>query len=458
MANPEHVKIVEQGAEAIRKWWEEHPDGQLDLEGANLSEINLHEADLHEANLRAANLDGTDLRQASLESTDLRGASLREAKLERTILHCAQLDDTTEIPNKWRVVWQIVADKDDLLEGQSAKIKWIRNRQRLLLYFVDGARGRDLRGVDLSNANLHRANLREANLQGANLQGANLWGANLNMADLAHANLREATLIRATLCSANLLSADLSNADLPSADVRGANLLLANLHRAFLVNLQGAEYAHHLETVRLNPVEDTQRGTRDIDPRGFDQCRRPWPERDCDWERLRTMGRLPLFGISYAALLLILVLLFVFDAYNSHADTIREMIVAWMGSLIEQDPAIPGNPLHSVYERVQELFQRRKLPRRVIQTFASIIFLTIASTLYTLYCPPRVKEFSRDQWCNQLDRPLIHYWPLAWKHRWKRLTCAACYVVGGCAALMLILETVWWAVKVVLKYTVFPWT
>jgi hypothetical protein len=56
----------------------------------------------------------------------------------------------------------------------------------------------------------------------------------------------------------------------------------------------------------------------------------------------------------------------------------------------------------------------------------STILLAVGSTLYTFFCPSRIKEFSCDQWCDQLGHSLLHYWPLAWKHRYIRLTCAAC--------------------------------
>jgi hypothetical protein len=39
MANPEHVAIVKQGAEAIRKWRAENPDQWVDLLGAELGSI-----------------------------------------------------------------------------------------------------------------------------------------------------------------------------------------------------------------------------------------------------------------------------------------------------------------------------------------------------------------------------------------------------------------------------------
>jgi hypothetical protein len=85
---------------------------------------------------------GTDLRMIDLRGADLRAANLRGARM----------DETTQIDDKWRLVWEIV------------------NR---------GAQGRDLAGTDLSGAYLAGANLREADLCDANLIGADLSGADL---------------------------------------------------------------------------------------------------------------------------------------------------------------------------------------------------------------------------------------------------------------------------------------
>jgi hypothetical protein len=65
-----------------------------------------------------------------------------------------------------------------------------------------------------------------------------------------------------------------------------------------------------------------------------------------------------------------------------------------------------------------------------------------ATTIYTLRCPSRVQQFSRDQWCDELDRSLLHYWPLSWKGRWWRVACAAFYLAGGLLALVLIAKRV----------------
>jgi hypothetical protein len=53
MANPEHVELVKQGMEAIRKWREENPDVRPDL-----SEVDLGKTDLSGAFLSRADLAG----------------------------------------------------------------------------------------------------------------------------------------------------------------------------------------------------------------------------------------------------------------------------------------------------------------------------------------------------------------------------------------------------------------
>lgn len=75
MANPEHVEIVKQGAEAILEWWAEHMFGRLDL----------RKADLFAADVTKANLRGANLREAVLGCTIFGNLDLSVAKeLEST--------------------------------------------------------------------------------------------------------------------------------------------------------------------------------------------------------------------------------------------------------------------------------------------------------------------------------------------------------------------------------------
>ncbi len=134
MANPEHVKIVRQGADAIAAWRKKHPKEPLDLSGADLCEANLCEA-----NLSGANLGRTDLIGARLI-----GATLDGAHLSSAVLVHADLSDA------------------------------------------------HLRLADLLNADLTNANLTGADLTAANLSCSILRIADLRDADLTYAFVAEA--------------------------------------------------------------------------------------------------------------------------------------------------------------------------------------------------------------------------------------------------------------------------
>jgi len=103
MANPEHVEIVRQGAEAIAKWRRWHPTKYLvlsgaDLAGADLAGTDLSNADLGGADLAEADVTGANLRlawlgRANLSFANLRGANLSKAFLNNAIFHASFVDD-----------------------------------------------------------------------------------------------------------------------------------------------------------------------------------------------------------------------------------------------------------------------------------------------------------------------------------------------------------------------------
>jgi len=347
-------------------------------------------------------LTKADLRGLNLLSADLHGADLRAADLRRVHLESANLCGA------------------DLREAK-------------------------LRRVDLRKAILERANLRKTDLRRADLGEAKLRCATLREADLENANLYMATLREADLENANLHAADLREADLDETDLQEIHLHEALLAGASMSNVRGAYRAHGLETTRLTPTS----GKGSNDAFYFETCVRLWPERCLDWERLRVAGRLPLFGVSYSTLILIPIIFYGLALYNDQVTLVR----AWA----EQIMAQPDHILHRLASLVLARFHPRPIPQQSLLFLVSTILLAVGSTLYTFFCPSRVKEFSRDQWCDQLGRSLVHYWPLAWKHRIIRLVCAGCYTLGGAGALLVIGTKVWRVLLFILKYSTVSW-
>jgi len=158
----------------------------LDWRGQDVQGCNLSGLDLYGLDMKWANLRGADLSRANLSGADLWWAKLRGADMTRADLRDADLRGA------------------DLLGAD-----------------LSGADMRDanLSGADLSGANLREAKLREANLSGAYLSGVKLRGADMTGADLSDADLRGADL-----SGANLRDADLGEADLSGANLWGAVL------------------------------------------------------------------------------------------------------------------------------------------------------------------------------------------------------------------------------------------
>ena len=86
MANPEHLRVVKQGAKALASWREDNPSVRLALDGADLSGVDLRGARLRNADLRGANLANALLGRASLAAADLEAAELTGADLGRASL------------------------------------------------------------------------------------------------------------------------------------------------------------------------------------------------------------------------------------------------------------------------------------------------------------------------------------------------------------------------------------
>jgi len=147
-----------------------------DLSGASLRQADLHGADLGGANLSEADLGEANLSEADLYEADLSGANLTGANLNAASLMRTTVTDSTQLDDKWRLVWSIVN------EGEGD-----RYLQRA-----------DLSKADLSEADLRRADLRGADLRGTNLSDANLGGAYLDEANLYGANVTDQQLARAT--------------------------------------------------------------------------------------------------------------------------------------------------------------------------------------------------------------------------------------------------------------------
>jgi uncharacterized protein YjbI with pentapeptide repeats len=448
MAHPDHLVIFRAGRAAVEQWKNENPGAVLDLsdidlsnsnfEGWNLSNINAAATNFTAANFNRANLSGSTLDRAILNDAqfveaNLTSTRLVQAHLERinlTKAHCEGANFHEAILTGACVIGAEFAGATFTrasIREVDLRLAQLKNAslEQLSLQEID-LTGYELAETRFHNSDLTRARLSRTILIGGgfistNLSEAILDSAVLDRAQLKSAKLRSASLVGASLRNANLELADLSQSKLDDADFYEATVDLANFDKA-----AGVTHAMNLHTVRLSP--DVQH-----DVRYFDSVIVPGPELLLSWERIRFLGRLPLFGASYFALIAIPFLYYLLDIFNRKIDLARSWAM--------QEVNTAGSS--SIFARfIIDHLHREPIPNLSLLMLISTICLGLGATLF-LACPTRVREFSRDQWRDQLGRSLIHYLPLTWRYRTLRILCVLFYLVGGLGVLAVIVSKLW---------------
>lgn len=156
MANPEHVRILNNGVITWNKWREDNPEEIPDLQWLEHRRANLYKVDFRKANLFQAQLQGAKLNYANFQGADLSGLKLLGTKLFQVNFQDANLF------------------------------------------------GADLRYTNLKEANLLFATLENTNLSKARLLRANLFGTKLKQTNLEgtkfiDCNLKEAIIDKETM-------------------------------------------------------------------------------------------------------------------------------------------------------------------------------------------------------------------------------------------------------------------
>jgi len=432
MANPDHVALLQHGPAFVNQQREVWPDLVLDLSGAQLNGgnfaganftgaklqgVNFYTANLSGANLSASRLHGALLQHANLSDADLSGADCTSAHFGEANLTGVRVSNETTF-------------KSATLTNAQFTIEMLRRSN------VAGAQLQeaDLTDADLSDCNLSGANFNGARLNGARFTNSKLIEAHFTRAQLRDSDFRGADISRSHFDSANLSGATLAgakcfrvhfeNAILEGTAINGADFNEAMLNGASLEHIKGASLARNLLTT------DIGSGVR-----YFETAVRHWPERLLDWETIRIFGRLPIFGASYTGVILIPAYVYFLQIYNDKVEAAR----AWITHAVGTSTGLSATAANAVLDHMRS----EPVPDSFFWLFLSTFCLAVAATIYAFACPSRIKEFSRDQWCDELGRSLVHYWSAAWKGRTVRLACAALYAVGAAGAALALAPKLW---------------
>lgn len=276
--------------------------------------------------------------------------------------------------------------------------------------------GGDLSGADLTQAVFSDAVLQDVLLDDvfasntffvkADLAGASFVNLIAPDANFEHAKLKDASLRNARLSGSNLGWADLSGCDLRGTNLSDTTLTNARFGGARIDSktiLDGVVFGE--DHPALND--------------GSESIRPPPTQWLVNWARVRFASRIPLFGLSYIVLAL---------------SVLLATAIGWL------------NNTHVITQLAYPI----PVPERLQLTIWASVLLAFGSTWYELACPERVKEFSEQEWVDQLKRPRLLYIYENLKRRFSVWPVAILLGVGGVLATYLFVDRVATALAVIL--------
>ena len=218
------------------------------------------------------------------------------------------------------------------------------------------------------------------------------------------AMLRGVRLENSTFSKVDFESANLEEAFLSIISVDGSNFTastgLCGRHKAKLQGVEGAQNARYMP------------------PYDF-----------CTWSRVRTIGSIPLFGVSYFAVIAIILLVSLTETYNLQVNAFKQKFESAStpthnvainqrehsddhesrsDNAVSAD-VIPSTPAEgkqapdrgAVNPRWSDKLQEIKLPGTLMHTLGALCLLAIGSTVYRVKCPHEIQENTLVKWVRE---------------------------------------------------------
>ncbi len=292
------------------------------------------------------------------------------------------------------------------------------------------ARFCEARGVRaiFEKATLNKCIFRECNYPNGRFQRTMLASAEFHTCKLLRCSFRRATLMGATLSDTSLRGSRFHIASIKHLNLSKTNL--SNAKGLFGPNRAIAEsysiQEHHIEDARFYRPWKIRKGALGLADRAVDNLER----HAANWERLRTIGQLRLFGVSYLAVIAITSYTLLARWHNTRvvssaraaAERARQtgeddMWATLLGSL----PQLP-TPAHLGYQ------------------LAATALLAAAATIYALRCPNEVREATEVGWTRRMGQPLWEYRSAKWSRAGARYLCLVLFLAGGSYTLWYLLR------------------
>lgn len=361
-------------------WWNEC------LEQLHNREVRL---DLRSSQMTGLNFDHLSLRHADLSHCEIRSATAHDAVLIGCRLHRLSMNGVRGDRTQFGLSQ---VDRALLINCQFTHASFVRIKEGYVS-FHDCT----LRHCDFGSAALNNSILKDTSFRGSKLH-------------LAH--ITQLVLERA----------DLSNVD----GLFGPNRAFASSDINYRIQ------DHHTESARFHRPWIVCNDARGMAGWVVDILER----HAANWEFLRAIGQLRLFGVSYLAVIAITSYTLLARWHNTrvvssaHKAAARarqtgedDMWATLLGSL----PHLP-TPAHLGYQ------------------LAATALLAIAATIYAWRCPNEVREATEVGWTRRMGQPLWEYRSAKWSRALARYLCLLCFLAGGSYTLYYLLARSWSAV------------
>lgn len=421
------------------------------FENVNLSGCHFVNVDLSGAEFTAVNLAFAQF----TEKTDLSDAILAPSALNQTVFSDAILDNTEfrfRMNSKPEHACQFRDCKGSGTLFANAKLNNVEFKRNTLtegnfqgtqftnVIFEDG----DYRACNFSNIRGEPLRMLGVHFCGSSFQGATIFppselgrcifdDGGASECSFESAVLRGVSLKSSTFKNVNFRNAILDSALLSNSAVDGSDFTacsgLYGRHRAKLENVEGAQNANY------GHKHDY-----------------------CTWDKVRLIGSIPLFGVSYFAIIAICLLVSLTDLYNKQARAFTKIVTDAVtsssepaaGTAAHQDSTstptlrrdtvgastsdVTGSQPTTQPARRQSWaggFGEIELPSSLGHTLLALIALAAGATIYKYAGPAEIQENTEVKWGRELGNPQIEYMALSSSKFWWRWASGIFYFVGA---------------------------
>lgn len=381
----------------------------LKLVNIDLRDIDLGDNPLSKAVFERCNLAGNTFRGNAMQNCTFSGCNLEGVTFDHV-----DLTDT-------RFCEQSILDgaKFDVDRLRNVKFQKVRFDRAVFRIKQSGtgsvvqfqhceAAHADLKACSLSCARFETVNLRQCEFSGAILEDAKFLersvftGCRFDRASFQDGELHNANLLHCFVRGANLSRSRLEYTDLSGSDFTGARW-----NQAFIdiATVDGANFTAPINILgrfraKISTITGAERAKYG---RRFDLC---------SWALVRKVGAIPLFGVSYLAILAILL-------WSGAVEWYNRQVVALKGSEITADIGW--------IERLNEL----PASREFLYMLFALLILAAGATVYRFGCPDIIKEHTESQWQYVLRYEVMSYRLHSYSRFWWRWISGVCYLVGG---------------------------